>query len=162
VTPLFLDRPYVDTERNPGLEGLRVVRLPRHLRFDVELRVSEPAALVRFLSDENDNRAFANWERADDLRVNVPGRGCALTRAVRRRMAPGFAQLPAGGPCSASPLLVSTEGDVSARTVHSWNKLVRPTRGGWSEFVVGNARKLAGLALAYLVYCWLLGRRARR
>ncbi|MGH7288212.1 MAG: hypothetical protein ACREI8_09380 [Myxococcota bacterium] len=161
VTSLFLDRPYVNTERNAGLAGHRVVRLPRHLRFDVELRVSEPAQLVRFLSDENDNRVFGDWQPADSLRVTVPGRSCVLTRAVTRQIGPGSVRLPAGGPVSSAPLLIATQGEVAARTLRSWNKLLPAREGGWLGFLAGNRNKLIALAVAYGLYAAALRRGLR-
>ncbi len=160
-TPLFLDRPYVNRERNGSLATYRVVPLPRHLRFDVELRVSEPAQLVRFLSDENDNRVFGDWQPAESLRVNVPGRSCVLTRAVTRQIGPGSVRLPAGGPVSSAPLLIATQGEVAARTLRPWNKLLTAREGGWLGFLAGNRNKLGALALAYAAYAVALRRGLR-
>jgi hypothetical protein len=67
--------------------------------------------------------------------------------------------LPAGGPVAAAPILVAGEGEVRARTTHSWNKLTPAPDGNPVEFVMRNKRKLFGLALAYGVYACLLRRR---
>ena len=161
VTALYLDRPYANTVSNPTLTGQRVVRLPRHLRFGVELELAGQARVIRLLSDENENAAFADWERDDALRVAVPGRSCTLTRAVVRSFGPGTARLPAGGPVAAAPILVAGEGEVRARTTHSWNKLTPSPDGNPVDFVMRNKRKLSGLALAYGVYAGALLRRRR-
>jgi hypothetical protein len=152
VTSLFSDRRYVDTQIDSGLARHRVVRLPRHLRFEIELELSESAELVRLLADENDNRVFADWEPADGIQVHVPGRSCALTRAVRRRVAAGSFRLPPGGPVCASPLLVLTAGTVSAKSVRALNKLMRGKARGWLGFLASNRNKLVALALGWLVY----------
>jgi hypothetical protein len=151
-TSLFLDRRYVDTRIDTGLARHRVIRIPRHLRFEIQLELSEPAELVRLLTDRNDNRVFADWEPADDVQVHVPGRSCVLNRAVRRRVAAGSVRLPPGGPVTASPLLVATAGEVSARTLRSINKLLRGKATGWRGFLASNRNKLIALALAWLVY----------
>jgi len=161
VTPLFLDRPYVDTQVDAGLADHRVVRIPRHLRFEIELELSEPAELVRLLTDENDNGVFADYSPAAGLQVNVPGQSCVLTRAVTRRVGPGSLRLPPGGPVTASPLLVATAGDVSARTLRSTNKLLPAREGGWIGFLAGNRNKLVALALGWLAYAWTLRRLLR-
>ena len=159
VTALYLDRPYANSVSNPALAGQRVVRVPRHLGFDIELELSGQAKVIRLLSDENDNSAFAAWERTDALQIAVPGRSCTLTRAVVRSFGPGTTRLAAGGPIAAAPILVESEGEVRARTTHSWNKLTPAPDGNPVEFVMRNKRKLSGLALAYGAYAFLLRRR---
>ena len=160
VTRVYLDRPYRNEASNPALTGQRVVRLPRHLRYDVELELSAPATVTRLLSDENDNSAFAAWERAGALRVAVTGRSCVLTRAVVRGFEPGTARLAPGGPLAAAPILVASDGEIVARTTNAWNKL---TPGADPlDFGMRNKRKLMGLALAYGAYVFALRRwRAR-
>jgi len=159
VTALYLDRPYANAVSNPALEGQRGVPVPRHLRFEVELELSAPAQVTRLLSDENENAVFVDWERADALHIAVPGRSCTLTRAVVRSFEPGTARLPAGGPIAAAPILVASEGEVRARTTHSWNKLTPAPDGNPVGFVMRNKRKLSGLALGYGIYAFLLRRR---
>jgi hypothetical protein len=161
VTALYLDRPYANTVSNPALTGQRVVRVPRHLRFDVELELSAPAQVTRLLSDENENSAFADWERTDALRVAVPGRSCALTRAVVRSFGPGTARVAAGGPLAAAPILVASEGAIVARSTASWNKLTPAPDRDPVDFVMRNKRKLAGLVLGYAVYAFSLRRRRK-
>jgi len=156
TTPLFLDRGYVDTQRDSGLAGYRVIRIPRHLRFEIELTLSQPATLVRLLTDRNDNRVFADWEPAPGVRVNVPGRSCSLTRAVERRVGPGSLRLPPGGPVTASPLLIATAGEFSARTLRSINKLLPGRKGGWTGILSSNRRKLAALAAGWVAWAVLL------
>ena len=159
VTALYLDRPYANAASNPALAGQRVVPLPRHLRFEVELELSAPAQVTRLLSDENENSAFADWEPADALRIAVPGRSCTLTRAVTRSFGPGTARLPAGGPAAATPILIASAGAIVARTTSSWNKLTPAPDGDPVGFVMRNKRKLAGIALAYGAYAFSLRRR---
>ena len=156
--PLFADRPYVNAAAHPDLHGFRVVRLPRHLRFHVELSVSDQASIVRLLCDRNDNRALSDWERLTQVEVDVPGRSCSLRSAVAKRVEPGVHRLPAGGPICSSPLLVATEGRIEARTIRSLNKFVVSRERDWTAFIRYNKRKLLASAGAYLAYCWLLRR----
>jgi len=161
VTPVYLDRPYVNAAPVQALEGQRIVRLPRHLRFDVELELAAPAQALRLTSEENDNAVFAGWEPVDALPVNVPGRSCALTRAVARSLAPGVHRLPPGGPAASAPLLVASDAAIEARTTSAWNKLTPGS--GPLDFALRNKRKLAGLVLAWGGWCVVLLRwRARR
>ena len=95
VTALYLDRPYANTAQNPGLGSRRVVQVPRHLRFEVELELSAPAEVTRLLCDRNDNSSFAAFEPDAALRVAVPGRSCTLTRAVTRSFPPGMLRVVA-------------------------------------------------------------------
>lgn len=153
-TPLFSDRPYANAAAHAGLHGFRVVRLPRHLRYDVELSLSGQASLVRLLCDRNDNRALSDWEPLGQFAVEVPGRSCTLTSAVAKRVGAGLHRLPAGGPICSSPLLVATEGRIEARSVRSSNKFVLNEKGSVGAFLADNGRKLLALAGAYLAYCW--------
>ena len=158
TTALYLDRPYANSVSNPALVGQRVVPVPRHLRFEVELELSAPARVTRLLSDANDNGAFAAWEPAEALRIDVPGRSCTLSRAVSRSFEAGRVRLAPGGPKAAAPILIASTGGVRARTTQEWNKLT-PARG--LGFVTSNKRKLGGLLLAYAGWGLAL-RRLRR
>jgi hypothetical protein len=155
VTPVFRDRDYVNESPDPALTGLRIVRVPRHLRFPVELELAEPARVLRLLSDENDNGPFADWEPVPAL-VNVPGRSCVLTRAVAKDLPPGVHALAPGGPVAAAPLLVAGGGAVRATTTHAWNQLT-PGESPL-DLVLRNERKLAALGLAWAGWCFVLWR----
>jgi hypothetical protein len=159
VTPVYLDRPYVNAAPDPALAGLRIVRLPRHLRFEVEIELAEPARAMRLLTEENDNAPFAGWESAD-VHVDVDGRSCVLTRAVAKDLPPGVHRLPPGGPVAAAPLLLAGGGEVRARSTRAWNKLTPGS--GPRELVIWNKRKLGLLALAYAGWCWALRRLRQR
>ena len=156
--PLFSDRPYVNAAAHPGLQGFQVVRLPRHLRSQVELSVSDQASIVRLLCDRNDNRALSDWEPLTQVEVDVPGRSCSLRSAVAKRVGPGVHRLPAGGPICSSPVLVATEGRIEARSIRSLNKFVVSGKRDWMAFIRDNKWKLLAAAGAYLAYCSLLRR----
>ena len=160
TTPVYLDRPYVNEEPARALAGLRIVRVPRHLYFPLELELAAPARVLRLLSDENDNTPFGGWEPVAGLRVNVPGRSCVLTHAVAKELPAGRHALLPGGPVAAAPLLVASAGAVHARTTRAWNKL-QPGAGP-VELVLRNKTKLGGLALAYAGWCWAFQRMRRR
>lgn len=158
ATPVYLDRPYLNVAPAAALAGQRIVRLPRHLHFDVELELAAPARVTRLLSDEHDASPFAGWEPLD-ARIRVDGRSCVLTRAVAARLEAGRHRLPSGGPVASAPLLVAGEGELHARTTSAWNKLIGD---GPLELVLWNKRKLGVLGLAYAGWCGLLLRlRAR-
>jgi hypothetical protein len=154
VSPVYIGRAYRNDPPEPALAGYRVVPVPRHLRYDVVLELSQPGRVLRLLSEKNDNAVFDGWERMDALRVNVFGRTCVLTRAVGKDFAPGVHHLAPGGPVAAAPVLVASAGEVRARTTSTWNKLT-PARDP-VRFVMSNKRKLATLALAYASWCGLV------
>jgi len=163
---LFSDRPYVNAAADPGLTGFKVVPIPRHLRFDIELSVSEPARIVRLLCDRNDNGAFADWEPLRGFAFDVPGRSCTLRNAVVKSFAAGSYRLPPAGPVCSSPLLIASAGRIEARTIRALNKLVSYEGEGWRAFLAVNARKLLAGTGAYVGYClvlgWLMRRRSAR
>lgn len=154
-TPLFADRPYVNRAPTAALDGLRVVRLPRHLRFDVVLELAAPARVLRLVSEENDDAVFAGWA-AQDLALHVEGHSCQFTGAVARTLPAGRHRLPPGGPVAAAPLLVESRGAVAATTTHGWNKLT--PGAGPLELVLRNERKLAALAVGYAALAFALAR----
>jgi hypothetical protein len=152
VTPLYLDRPYVNREPTGALTGLQVVQLPRHLRFDVALELAAPTRVMRLLCDRNDAATLSGGEPVAGLSVRVEGRSCVFTRAAEQRLPAGEHPLPPGGPIAAAPLLVASEGPIRAATTASWNKLTPGS--GPIDFVLRNKRKLAGLAAVYAGFAW--------
>ncbi len=159
-TPLYLDRAYVNRQPSAALDGLRVVRIPRHLRFDVVLEIDAPARVVRLLTEKNDNAVFSGWDPLPELALRVEGHSCVFTRAVDRQLAAGTHRLAPGGPVAASPILVAGDAKVRAGTLRSWNKLT--PGAGPLDFVLRNKRKLAGLGLLYAGWVWGYGRVGRR
>jgi hypothetical protein len=152
LTPLYLDRPYVNSKPHPALEGLRVVRMPRHLRFDVVLEVAAPARVIRLICEKNDQAIFSRANPVAGLSVRVEGRSCVFTGAAARQLPAGTHRLTPGEPVAAAPILVATDGPIHAATTSSWNKL---TPGdGPLGFVLRNKRKLAALGLAYAGFVW--------
>jgi hypothetical protein len=161
VTPLYLDRPYVNREPKGALEGLQVVQLPRHLRFEVLLEVAAPTRVMRLLCDRNDAATLTGGEPVAGLSLRVEGRSCVFTRAAARRVSAGEHRLPPGGPVAAAPILVAGDAPIRAETTASWNKLAPGS--GPIDFVLGNKRKLAGLAAVYAGFAWAYWRlRTRR
>jgi hypothetical protein len=160
VTPLYLDRPYVNTKPHASLEGLRVVRIPRHLHFDVWLDVAAPARVIRLVCEKNDDAIFSRADPVTGLSVRVEGRSCVFTAAAARQLPAGLHALTPGEPVAAAPILVATDGPIRATTTSRWNKL---TPGADPlDFVLRNKRKLAALGMVYVACAWVYWRvRAR-
>src|SRR5262245_50417499 len=151
TTSLYLHRPYVNELAGSLPRPMRLVLLPRHLHAPVALQCTEPCEVYRLLAEGNDNAPFADWE-STGIRVQVPGRSCALTQVVRKEFAPGSYELPPGGPLAASPVLVRTGGQISARTIRSDNRFTSlSAAGGWGDFFQLNLHYLAGAGLLTLV-----------
>jgi hypothetical protein len=160
-TRLYSDRLYVNSKPMP-IEGYQVVLLPRHLRSDVHLESGGPVAVVRFLSDANENAAFEDWELLD-WEVMVPGRSGSYTRAVRKEFAGPEFRLPHGGPASASPLLLEITGHVSAETASSHNKLIpKAAHMQWRRFIHLNAKQVVAMAAFYFLYVRVVARVLKR
>jgi hypothetical protein len=152
VTSLFLDRPYVNRAPAAALGGLRVVPIPRHLRFAVALELEAPARVWRLVCDRNEEAFLSGWEPVPDLALRVEGRSCVFTRAVARSLPAGVHRLAPGGPVSAAPILVETRGAVRATTTADWNKLT--PAAGPIDVALRNPRKVGGLALLYAGWVW--------
>lgn len=161
ATPLFADRPYVNTARHAALDGLVLLPVPRHARYPIELEVTQPLTVYRLLAEVNDNTPFTDWEPVPGA-VEVVGGTATHTRIVRRRFPAGALALAAGGPYSSNPVLLDTqENGLTAATAKSQNKLVKDQRG-WATFFRGNRRKLAAIALFFALNALVVWRARRR
>ena len=104
-TPVFSDRQYFDTVGDERLEGLYLVQVPRHHGENIVIEAHRPVTVYRFVSDDNDNTAFASWTPTD-IPVKVRGFTTTHTRVVKKAFPAGTITLEPGGPVAASPVLI--------------------------------------------------------
>ena len=104
-TPLFSDRSYEDEIGSKSLESSYVVQLPRHFDGNITLVASEQIIIYRFISDDNNNQIFYDWNQTE-IPVLVNGASSKHTKVISKAYKAGEVDLPSGGPVCSSPILV--------------------------------------------------------
>ena len=104
-TPLFSDRNYEDEIGSKSLEPSYVVQLPRHFDGNITLVASEQIIIYRFISDDNNNQIFYDWNQTE-IPVLVNGASSKHTKVISKAYKAGEVDLPSGGPVCSSPILV--------------------------------------------------------
>ena len=104
-TPLFSDRNYEDEIGSTTLEPGYVVQLPRHFDGNITLMASEQIIIYRFISDDNNNQIFSDWN-ITEIPVLVNGASSKHTKVVSKAFNAGEIELSSGGPVCSSPVLV--------------------------------------------------------
>ena len=159
---LYSDRPYQIQGDHHLIDHAFVIVIPRHVRTPIFVSTNEESTLFRLLSDVNANDEFADWHD-DPHSIYAPGSDYEgnenhLTRAVFRACPAGSYKLPPGGPRFAAPVLIKTDGDVTAHTVQFFNKIIGPPSHNKKKLlaatifvVLANA---AAFVLAYAADYW--------
>lgn len=150
---VYADRPYILEGDLTGLSLARLVLISRHHKAPVTLTMTAPAQIVRLLSEVNPNTEFSDWTpmpvSAYVLGSNFEGNKNHLTFAVSKQFAAGEIVLAPGGPRLSAPVIVLSEGALSAHTVRTFNKILGPLRD--------NDKKLLGAFFTLvLVACILI------
>ncbi len=126
--PLYTDRPYHIEGKHRLVSQSFVVPIPRHLKTPIYLMLTKNTTVYRLLSDVNPNTEFMGWN-IDVEPIYAPGSNYVgnpnrLTSTVSHEFGPGKLKIPAGGPRFAAPILVTTDGDITAHTVRFFNKII--------------------------------------
>jgi hypothetical protein len=108
--PLFIDRTYFDQLGDKRLEGLFQILIQRHQKGLVVIKAKKDLIVYRLVSLTNDNQVFDEYEETD-IKVKVVGGSSEHTKVLKKKFPAGVITLFAGGPISASPILISVTGD---------------------------------------------------
>jgi hypothetical protein len=108
--PLFIDRTYFDQLGDKRLEGLFQILIQRHQKGLVVIKAKKDLMVYRLVSLTNDNQVFDEYEETD-IKVKVVGDGSEHTKVLKKNFPAGVITLFAGGPISASPILISVTGE---------------------------------------------------
>ena len=157
-TPLYSDRPYVNDLVGGQFDSTRLVQLPRHQMSALTVECKSSCTVYRFLCEENDNTRFSDWETTG-IRIHVPRGAGTLTSVISKDFGPGTYKLSSGGPRTSSPILVRSEGQVSASGVSSRNKIISSNEaGGFIAFFRVNLLKLGAVCLLVIANFFLVRR----
>ena len=131
-TELYSDRPYRIQGEHRLIGKAMVVPIERHHRTRIYLTASSPVTIYRLLSEVNPNLEFSGWRNGSEP-VYAPGSDYVgnknhLTRMVAHEFEAGTSMLLPGGPRFSAPIVVETDGDVSAYTLRFFNKIIPPLR----------------------------------
>jgi hypothetical protein len=104
-SPFFLDRSYFDQIGDSRLEGLFLIQITRHRKNFIDIEVNSPLTVYRLISESNENDIFNSYIETD-IKVKVVGSSSIHTKVLKKDFLKGRIRLPAGGPVSASPILI--------------------------------------------------------
>ncbi len=105
-SPLFIDRSYYDQIGDKRLEGLFQILTTRHRQGLIVIKEKNPLTVYRLVSESNENHIFDEYKETD-IRVKVLGSSSVHTKVLKKNFPKGIVSLAAGGPVSASPILIS-------------------------------------------------------
>ena len=71
--------------------------------------MKSPLTVYRLISESNENNIFNSY-RETDIKAKVVGFSSVHTKVLKKDFLKGTFLLPAGGPISASPILISVQG----------------------------------------------------
>ena len=131
-----------------------VVRVSRHMKTPIYLKLVRRATVYRLLSNANPNTEFASWSLDGDPMFapgsDYPGNQNHLTYAVSREFGPGEWRLPAGGPRFAAPILIPKDSGVTAYTVRFFNKILGSPANNKKKLVAALIFVVAVNAMTYV------------
>jgi len=114
--PLYSNRSYSDEIGNEIFEDAHVIQLPRHCSLPTRVEFDSPVIIYRFLSKDNDNSNFSDWNVLDET-VKIVGSSCTHKIVVSKEFEPGVFDLESGGPVASSPILIRSLSDKSLNTL---------------------------------------------
>ena len=103
--PIFWDRPYSDHLKDERLKGLYLVKIPRHLKFDVMINIPKDMTVYRAICDKNRND-FIDWGKTTIL-MAIGGDSCINLKVIKKEIKAGWRSFKPGGPVSSSPIFLS-------------------------------------------------------
>ena len=109
--PIFLDRLYFDSIGDNRLEGLYLVRIPRHYSDAVRIKSSKDLVIYRAISDYNNNIHYDidNWEPSD-IPINIGGLSTLHTEIIKKPFpANNVIELASGGPNASDPIFIKVK-----------------------------------------------------
>lgn len=150
--PVYSNRAYANTLQVDDLKGAQIVPIDRHLKKDIAIDATNAFIVYRLITPDNDNEVFDGWEELD-VAIKVIGGSCTMRSIVTKGLPKGRHYLPPGGPIAASPILLRSDGVISARLVEPLidRKMLR-----WRK------RQIAFLLLAISIYEYVLLRLYRK
>jgi len=81
-TPVYSNRHYHHTPRDPPLDGTYVLQITRHHEDDIVIEAKEPLTVYRVISLDNKNN-LDGWEKTP-IKVNIVGRSTIHTEVYKK------------------------------------------------------------------------------
>jgi hypothetical protein len=105
--PVFSDRPYYDHIKDDRLNGLFLVKIPRHLSFDIVLKLDKDTTVYRAICDDNRND-FSSWIKTNII-MTLGGQSCINLKIVKKVFQKGTHFLKPGGDLTSSPVFLEIQ-----------------------------------------------------
>lgn len=102
--PLFSNRPYYDHIKDERLNGLFLIKIPRHLSFDIVLKLLNDTTVYRAICDNN-RKDFNAWTKTDII-LALGGQSCNNLKIVKKVFQKGTHFLKPGGDLTSSPVFL--------------------------------------------------------
>jgi len=107
--PVFSDRPYYDHIKDERLNDLFLVKIPRHLSFDIILKLFKDTTVYRAICDDN-RKDFSAWIKTDII-MTLGGQSCNNLKIVKKVFQKGTHFLKPGRDLTSSPVFLEIQED---------------------------------------------------
>ncbi len=107
--PVFSDRPYYDHIKDERLNGLFLVKIPRHLSFDIVLKLFNDTTVYRAICDDNP-KDFSAWIKTNIV-MTLGGNSCVNLKIVKKAFKKGTHFLKPGRGSTSSPVFLEIQED---------------------------------------------------
>lgn len=120
--PMYLNEPYADTIGDKRLEGLSIIKIMRHQKGDIKLKINYPITIYRVTNDEDNKKLYHDYENTN-IKVKLIGNSSVHNKVVKKDFKPGLIVLAPGGPVSTSPVLFKYKKNIEDINVYIYSDL---------------------------------------
>ena len=119
--PMYLDKPYTDSIGDKKLEDLRIIKIARHQKANINIESKYPITIYRITTSEN-HGLMHDYEKTN-IKVKLLGVSSIHDKVVKKEFKPGKIVLAPGGPVSASPILFQLKDNLNTKIIDIFSNL---------------------------------------
>jgi hypothetical protein len=102
---IFSDRHYYNHLNDKKLFDLILIRIPKHSKKKLIIKVQDEVFIYRVLCNLNDNRIYDKWEKLN-FELRIIGKSCIHSKVVRIKVVDSVITLKPGGPYASDPIFI--------------------------------------------------------
>jgi len=110
-TNIWLDRFYYNHENDYKLLNFYLVKISRHAKGNLSIKLMKDAEIYRAICEINDNHKYRDWDEAN-FTVVIIGKSCVHNKVIKKKFKKGNITLKAGGPISSDPIFILDNIDI--------------------------------------------------